>query len=865
MTRLMLVDAVDIEETRVAITEHGELDHFDFVSKSKKQIKGNIYLAKITRIEPSLQAAFVEYGSDKQGFLPFSEVHPDYYQIPVEDRQRLLDEAAGLHESDDEADDEGQDMPDAKDTQKSSKPRIRKRGSSRRKTFAKKDDTSNDEPQESDDNQMVSQDQSTDSESSDSEDNNTQHSSDTHPLASASNVIAEEDDKEASQTESSDADNAQTEKDDADDATPKKRTRQRRRRGGKKSSSSSSSDSAQEDQHDDDSHKDEPVSSGMDDDVEEEIRTARNTLSRRYKIQEVMRPGQIVLVQVTKEERGNKGVSLSTYISLAGRYCVLMPNSPKAGGISRKIGNNEDRKRLRSISDELKSLRGMSAIIRTAGIDRTRAEIKRDYEYLIKLWNQIRDNALASIAPAVVYEENDIVKRSIRDHYNGDIEAIHVQGEASYRQAKDFMKLLMPSHAPRVKQHKDEQPVFTVYGVEAAIGELYKTSAPLKSGGYLVINPTEALISVDVNSGKSTNERNVEETAYKTNLEACEELARQLRLRNLGGLVVVDFIDMAYHKYRRNVEKCLKEAMSTDRAKVQIGHISSFGLLEMSRQRIGSSLEESTTQTCPNCQGSGRVPLLDVVVIQLLRNLQCYLSDASGNVITLHVNHAVMMELINHHREAVTSLESAYDVSLCFALLENETVGSYHFTSPSDAMFDSEKGFTRKPGQRKQRNKSRSGGAKHNNAKRPARNKQTDETEASSSKEQDDATEKDVEPSDKPKRTRRRGGRNRNKAETLEHGNDEVNPQQPENTANNLEPEKVEKAEEEHRQVKEGSPQQPHDTAPSSDDTPASSIDSQSDTSSHAKEATTEAAAVPEDTPPAENKRKGWWQRVLES
>jgi ribonuclease E len=655
MARMMLIDALDPEETRVVITENGEIDHFDFVTKSKKQIKGNIYLGKVTRIEPSLQAAFVEYGGDKQGFLPFSEIHPDYYQIPVEDRKRLLEEAEAAaiqrerdaDRADEEMENEGSSV-DAADEEPARRPRggVKRRG----RRNLKRDSVA--------------------------------ESADTADRVIASEAVEDSEAPEAGQpvAENSESWDHPDETTDAD----------------RQSDDEAQNISVTAEDTGDTESENGSVPESRDDDSDYQ-RSPRQSMARRYKIQEVMRPGQLVLVQVIKEERGNKGVSISTYISLAGRYCVLMPNSPRAGGISRKIASGEDRKRLREISDELKDIRGMNAIIRTAGIDRTRAEIKRDYEYLIKLWNQVREDALGSIAPATVYEENDIIKRSIRDYYNGELENIYVEGEASYRQAKDFMKMLTPSHAPRVKQYKEAQPIFTAYNIEPQLSELYHNAAPLRSGGYIVINPTEALISIDVNSGKSTTERNVEETAYKTNLEACDEIARQLRLRNLGGLVVIDFIDMGYHKNRRNIERAMKDALKADRARIQVGHISAFGLMELSRQRMGSSLEETTTQSCVSCKGTGRTMLPEAMVMQMLRNLQSFLADnPDAGSVTLCVSRAVMMALFNHYRSAIQALEAALNITLTVELHPDDHDTVYVFKTRTGARYDSLEGTVRK-------------------------------------------------------------------------------------------------------------------------------------------------------------------------
>ncbi|NBO19912.1 MAG: Rne/Rng family ribonuclease, partial [Proteobacteria bacterium] len=499
--------------------------------------KGNIYLAKVTRVEPSLQAAFVEYGAGKQGFLPFSEIHTDYYQIPVADRKRLLEEAA----SEDDNDDAGSE-----------------------ETFPLS--TASNDFSEASYGELPAEDTAL------------------PPLPEIStDVLGESSDNDNAPFLSEQEQNGYMAQDSGlpeaiqpvdlpeGDAAPISETGEETQAEGGEAT---------------------PAAEGVEtlageDDLQ--TRPKKNNFTKRYKIQEVIRRGQIVLVQVIKEERGNKGASLTTYLSLAGRYCVLMPNSPKDGGISRKIASGEDRKRLKAISTELRLAQGMSVIIRTAGMDRTRAEIKRDFDYLVKLWNQIREDTLKSNAPALIYEESDIIKRAIRDQYSNDIDEVVVEGEAAYNSARDFMKLLLPSHTPKIKHYQDPTPLFYSYDVEEQLLSMHDPVVKLRSGGYIVINPTEALISIDVNSGRATGERNIEETAVKTNLEAAAEVARQLRLRDLAGLIVIDFIDMMESRNRRAVEKTLKDSLKSDRAKIQLGRISPFGLLEMSRQRIRPS------------------------------------------------------------------------------------------------------------------------------------------------------------------------------------------------------------------------------------------------------------------------------------
>jgi len=535
MSTKMLVDARHPEETRVVIQRDNKIEDFDFESAAKRQLKGNIYLAKVTRVEPSLQAAFVDYGGNRHGFLAFSEIHPDYYQIPVEDREAL---------------------------------------------FAEEDELEIDAPADGED---ISDEKFEASEDKNDEDGN----------------------------------------DDEDD-TP----------------------------------------SEVNGDEEEEIRQSRRHLRKRYKIQEVIKRRQILLVQVVKEERGNKGAALTTYMSLAGRYCVLMPNSTHSGGISRKIASMQDRKRLRTIMSDLKVPKGMGCIIRTAGLERTKTEIKRDYDYLLRLWDGIRERTLESVAPCLIHEEGDLIKRSIRDLYSRDIDQILVEGDNGYRIAKSFMRLLMPSHAKKVQQYKDAVPLFHRHQVEASMETMYNPTVQLKSGGYIVINPTEALVAIDVNSGRSTREHNIEETAVSTNLEAATEIARQLRMRDLAGLIVIDFIDMENRGNIRNVERRMRDALKTDRARVQVGKISSFGLMEMSRQRLRPGLFEASSHVCPTCKGAGAVRSVHSCALYALRVLEDEAIKGRGSVLNITLQSDVALYVLNQKRDSLRELETRYGISI---------------------------------------------------------------------------------------------------------------------------------------------------------------------------------------------------------
>jgi len=621
MVKRILIDAQHLEETRVVIADHSQIYDFDFVSSAKKQVKGNIYLAKITRVEPSLQAAFVEYGGGKQGFLPFSEIHADYYQIPISDRKRLMAEVASDDEDDKE---EAADTAIPADDAEAPALEAVADDAIQHVPLAPAIDINEHtlpEPTAEDEATPYFAEKSTDESVS---------------IPAQADLLEGHDPLEAAQAGDSlvEGHEARVEVSEKSD----------NREG-----------------------NEEVETIANDDDYEEE-RPKKNTFFKRYKIQEVIRRGQIVLVQVIKEERGNKGVSLTTYLSLAGRYCVLMPNSPKDGGISRKIASADDRKRLKAISTELRLAQGMSVIIRTAGMDRSRAEIKRDFDYLVKLWNHIRDNTLSSSAPALIYEESDIIKRAIRDQYANDIDEVIVQGDAGYRTAKDFMKMLLPSHVAKVKQHKDATPLFYTYDIEEQLLSMHDPVVKLPSGGYIVINPTEALISIDVNSGRSTGERNIEETAAKTNLEAAQEVARQLRLRDLAGLIVIDFIDMMESRHRRAVEKTLKDSLKADRAKIQLGRISPFGLLEMSRQRLRPSIAETSMVQCTHCSARGYVRSNESMSIQIIRSLEKEASTGSWGGLRVIAPQHVALYLLNGKREVLRGIEERYGISVLIAI-----------------------------------------------------------------------------------------------------------------------------------------------------------------------------------------------------
>ncbi len=618
MAKKMLIDATHAEETRVVVVDGNKVEEFDFESENKRQLAGNIYLAKVTRVEPSLQAAFVDYGGNRHGFLAFSEVHPDYYQIPVADREALLAEEAAYAAS---LDDDEEDKPK------------RSRRSRNRGGRSKAEATTSEDAVETRDIPGMDV-VDLDGDDADSEEGSSPvervHET---PVDTPASV--------------DDHDHDHDHDDDHDHAH-----------------GSGNGESTPYRAMDDAADRDAEIESIAEEDVAEEIRQPRKPRARKYKIQEVIKVRQILLVQVVKEERGNKGAALTTYLSLAGRYCVLMPNTARGGGISRKITNAVDRKKLKEIAGEIDVPKGAGLIIRTAGAQRTKAEIKRDYEYLQRLWEQIRELTLKSIAPAKIYEEGDLIKRSIRDLYNKDIDEVIVEGEGGYRTAKDFMKMIMPSHAKNVKHYTEPMPLFARYQVETYLAGMFNPTVQLKSGGYIVIGVTEALVAIDVNSGRATKEGSIEETALKTNLEAAEEVARQLRLRDLAGLIVIDFIDMEERRNNAAVEKRFKDKLKTDRARIQVGRISGFGLMEMSRQRLRPGMLEATTQPCPACHGTGLVRSDDSLGLTILRQIEEEGTRKRSREVLVKAPVAIVNFLVNQKREHIAQIEGRYGMAV---------------------------------------------------------------------------------------------------------------------------------------------------------------------------------------------------------
>lgn len=721
MPNKMLIDATHPEETRVVVVRGNRVEEFDFETAQRKQLRGNIYLAKVTRVEPSLQAAFVEYGGNRHGFLAFSEIHPDYYQIPVADRQALIEAEEQAHR---EAEEESENRSHGRRRSRHRNSRRRGHGERVRSDIVEGLDAGADPaaqpveglalPEHADGIAHEGERLHADAEHHGEHEGHDHHDHDHHdhdhddlghddhhhahgdehahdhddhghddehdhhehdhadetpaPVAAigaepavAAETVAEPQETPAFEThgeafaeavtsvaEPADAVYATGETADAPHAEV----------------TEAGDEDDDEDDEDGEEAEEEHVESVGGDDVMEEVPERTFRPRRQYKIQEVIKRRQVMLVQVVKEERGNKGAALTTYLSLAGRYAVLMPNTARGGGISRKITSAQDRSRLKEVVQDLDVPEGMGIILRTAGAARTKPEIKRDFEYLIRMWETVRDLTLKSQAPTLVYEEGSLIKRSLRDLYNKEIDEISVAGDSGYREARDFMKMLMPANVSAVKQYRDGQPLFSRMGVESQLDAMFSPTVQLRSGGYIVINQTEALVSIDVNSGRSTREHHIEDTALKTNLEASEEVARQLRLRDLAGLIVIDFIDMDEKRNNRAVERKLSDCLRQDRARIQVGRISHFGLLEMSRQRIRASVLESSTDPCPHCGGTGHVRSVSSVALQLLRGLEEILMKGATHNLVVRTRTDVALYVLNHKRGHLRDLENGFKVSL---------------------------------------------------------------------------------------------------------------------------------------------------------------------------------------------------------
>ena len=674
MTKRMLIDSTHAEETRVVVLEGNRLEDFDVETSTKQQLKGNIYLAKVVRVEPSLQAAFVEYGGGRHGFLAFGEIHPDYYQIPVADRQRLLE----MQEAEAREDEDAEERAAARDADLAARP------------------TAPDVVQVSgviDIPDMVAPASMTDAamEASYAVQADPEAAIEALPpesqvaqaAAVSQDILVAPHEAETlfpndaplpeivlpELPEEMGADMAPEGEADVDPApVPEPLANGDIAPNAAEPAASHSNGAASGQLLETSFEAAEPPPESVGGETEEpREQRATPRFLRNYKIQEVVRRRQILLVQVVKEERGTKGAALTTYISLAGRFSVLMPNSPRGGGISRKITSAADRRRLKEVTAELDLPRGMGLIVRTAGANRPKPEIIRDCEYLLNQWDQIRDLTMKSVAPALIYEEANLIKRAIRDVYSRDVDDILVDGEQGWRAARDFMRMLMPTHARKVQLWRDPQPLFVKAQVEAQLDAMLSPTVQLRSGGYLVINQTEALVAIDVNSGRSTRERGIEETALKTNMEAAEEAARQLRLRDLAGLIVIDFIDMESRRNITAVERRLKDALKNDRARIQVGSISHFGLMEMSRQRLRPSLAETSLVMCPHCAGTGQVRSTESAALHVLRGIEEEGAKRRAAEVTVHVAGPIALYVLNHKRVRLAEIEARYGMHVSFA------------------------------------------------------------------------------------------------------------------------------------------------------------------------------------------------------
>lgn len=693
----MLIDATHAEETRVVVVDGNKVEEFDFESENKRQLAGNIYLAKVTRVEPSLQAAFVDYGGNRHGFLAFSEIHPDYYQIPVADREALMEEERAYAEAMRARDEDEEEKPAKPKRSRRSKSSAKAAKASSKDAVETKEVEAT-EPAVGEIAGMETIDLTDSTEAADVPAELAEVPEGSSPMERVAETPVEEPEEgeaaeaaPAAEAEEPAAAAAETAEDvPAEDATAEasdesgSETVAETASADAETSAEAAKGAADSDEDGDDdgetsrsdaTSKDESIESVADEDDSEDIRPPRKPRPRRYKIQEVIKVRQVLLVQVVKEERGNKGAALTTYLSLAGRYCVLMPNTARGGGISRKITNAADRKKLKDIATELDVPTGAGLIVRTAGAKRTKSEIKRDYEYLQRLWEQIRELTLKSIAPAKIYEEGDLIKRSIRDLYSREIDEVLVEGDRGYRIAKDFMKMIMPSHAKNVKHYQDGLPLFARFQVESYLAGMFNPTVQLKSGGYIVIGVTEALVAIDVNSGRATKEGSIEETALKTNLEAAEEVARQLRLRDLAGLIVIDFIDMDERKNNAAVEKRMKDKLKTDRARIQVGRISGFGLMEMSRQRLRPGMIEATTAPCPHCHGTGLIRSDDSMALSILRQIEEEGTRRRSREVLVRCPVSIANFLMNQKREHIAQIEARYGLSV-------RIEGDAHLVSP---------------------------------------------------------------------------------------------------------------------------------------------------------------------------------------
>jgi ribonuclease E len=747
MSKRMLIDASHPEETRVVVLDGSKVEEFDFEAASKRPLKGNIYLAKVTRVEPSLQAAFVEYGGNRQGFLAFAEIHPDYYQIPAADRAALIaeQEAEARRRQEDEIEsfEISAAKPEGEESEEEDAEEVIDESEAEMAPLIPVEKP--EEPETAEASQDI------------------EHEHEevfvNHGGAAVEPHDHDHDEEDEAPTAKAEAAEAQPEEDGQDEIAGAAEENE----GGIEPAAAGGEDASAEA-----GVQDAPSEDGAAQPLQAARPSQKWVRRKHYKIQEVIKRRQIILVQVVKEERGNKGAALTTYLSLAGRYCVLMPNTPRGGGISRKITNAADRKRLKSAAQGLELPEGMGLIIRTAGESRTRLEIRRDYEYLMRMWDQIRETTLNSNAPACVYEEGDLIKRAIRDLYNKDVQDVVVEGEIGFRNAKDFMRMLMPAQARNVHHYRDSVPLFQRMHIEAQLDSMFSPTVTLKSGGYIVINQTEALVSIDVNSGRATREHSIEETARKTNLEAADEVARQLRLRDLAGLIVIDFIDMEEGRNDREVEKRLRDAVKNDRARVQIGKISQFGLLEMSRQRLRSGLVAGSTIACPHCAGTGLMRSVESSTLRVLRALEEEGEKAKSASVSVKVPTEIAIYVLNQKRHELARLESEYRMDISFVPKDGMPAGE----------FEIERLKSRDPGERpKSHAVGIEAGFVHSDEPEPDYVEEEDEEEeieeaqdASEENDESDASEPEGEKETRGDgegrgrgRRRRRGGRGRNR------------------------------------------------------------------------------------------------------
>ena len=895
MSKRMLIDAVREDEQRVVVLDKGTVVEADFNSASKTQIKGNIYLARITRVEPSLQAAFVDFGHGKHGFLPFAEIHPDYFQIPVADREALVEsvqEAVARRQTSkpDEAPEataaqpiEPQAAPEELAGKANKDPKPKKTRRVRKST--QKAEAEAEEGQTQASEALASsaadvQEEKDEKKETKAPEKKPRGRSGKKPVTAA----IREDIVYADANESIDTVHPQEdEQEGKGEANPTlEETHKRISRSRSRRKPATQSVAAEKPNRPPRRHRDDEMDDLSDTDFEARIMT-RAILSKRYKIQEVIKRNQVVLVQASKEERGDKGAAMTTYLSLPGRYCVLMPNTHRAGGISRRISSVTDRKRLKSVLDELTIPSSMSLIVRTAGAERTKQEIKRDHAYLSRMWDEIRETTLNSFAPALIYDEANLIKRAIRDIYESDTQEVLVTGEASYKTAKAFMKTLTPSHASRVKRYEGETPLFQAYAVEEMLEALNNPTVTLPSGGYLFINQTEALVAIDVNSGKATRERNIEETALATNLEAAHEAARQLRLRDLAGLVVIDFIDMDETRNVAAVEKALKEALKPDRARIQVGHISQFGLMELSRQRLRPSVAEATMSVCPTCHGTGYIKSNEATGRSLIRQVEAALQKGGIEGVKLFAGTELALSLANDQRAQLARLESAFSVSIEIAIDIHIGPAQYRGVYDRGGRFEAFGNAPTYPSAKRGRGKSkdraeprtpepqseRQDDTRAEKPKRSARSKNADnpdvETHEASNEEALASPESSEEGERKKRRRGKRGGRSRSRKqdemqeaqesaltmETTHAGEGAKDPSkapQPDLALRSENAQSVEEKPKRKRPRKPKAEAETHAPAPVKEASPPAPKPTQGE-------------ALPADTTPS--KKRGWWNRVM--